>query len=95
MPPVERKRIRARVHGLVQGVNFRRHTAEAARELGVAGWVRNLEDGRVELEAEGSPSAIDELLVRVRKGPAFSRVEGVDSVPLEPTGEDGAFRILR
>lgn len=57
-------RIRRRVifHGHVQGVFFRATTAEHARLYGLVGWVRNLPDGSVELEAEGQPTQIEQLL---------------------------------
>ena len=46
--------------------------------LGLAGWVRNLADGRVELEAEGPPAILDQLLAWLRKGPSLSHVDSVD-----------------
>jgi acylphosphatase len=65
------------VSGQVQGVSFRAFTYEAASDLKLKGWVRNLTDGRVEMVAEGSEKAIDELLEKVKKGPPASRVDGV------------------
>jgi len=65
------------VSGQVQGVGFRAFTYEAAVDLGVRGWVRNLTDHRVEIVAEGSEKALGRLLERVKKGPDGSRVEGV------------------
>ena len=56
------KRIRVVVRGDVQGVGFRAATAHEARRLGVAGWVRNLRDGSVEVEAEGTVEAVDGLI---------------------------------
>ena len=53
------KRVRAVVRGDVQGVGFRAATAHEARRAGVAGWVRNLRDGSVEVEARGTPDAVD------------------------------------
>ncbi|MDB5323096.1 MAG: acylphosphatase [Phycisphaerales bacterium] len=65
------------VSGQVQGVSFRAFTYEAATDLKLKGWVRNLTDGRVEIVAEGSEKAIDQLLEKVKKGPPASRVDGV------------------
>jgi acylphosphatase len=90
-----RKRIRAVASGLVQGVNFRSHAARAARELGLTGWVRNRDDGTVELEAQGSSRAVDELLGRIRTGPPWARVDGVDVEPLEPIVGESGFEIRR
>ena len=84
------KRVRVIVHGDVQGVGFRAATAQQARRAGVAGWVRNLRDGSVEVEAEGIGEAVDELIRWLRRGPSLARVTGVeidDSLP--PTGQEG------
>ena len=54
-----RARVRLLVSGLVQGVGFRWWTRSRARELGLLGWARNLDDGRVEVVAEGSRAAVD------------------------------------
>jgi len=72
------KRVRAVVHGDVQGVGFRAATAHEARRAGVAGWVRNLRDGSVEVEAEGSADAVDQLIKWLRRGPSLARVTAVD-----------------
>ena len=65
------------VTGLVQGVAFRWRTRVRAGELGLAGWVRNLMDGSVELTCEGAPDAVDDLLVWLRRGPPAARVEAL------------------
>ncbi len=65
------------VGGRVQGVGFRQFTAEKARALGLAGWVRNLPDGNVEAEAEGSEDQIEALERILHAGPALSRVDRV------------------
>lgn len=65
------------VSGLVQGVGFRYFTAARARMLGVGGYVRNLPDGRVEIEAEGERSALDALVAAVRTGPPGAVVRDV------------------
>ena len=69
---------RLRVTGRVQGVFFRAWTQQQARELGVAGWVRNCGDGSVEAHVEGDQDAIDELIDLIREGPPDARVEKVD-----------------
>lgn len=68
---------RAVVSGRVQGVGFRYFAERAARKAGVAGWVRNLPDGRVETVVEGSDAAVDAYLAEIRKGPFGSRVSDV------------------
>lgn len=75
--PEERLRVVAR--GRVQGVGFREFTRRRATALDLDGWVRNLPDGSVELEAEGPRVALDQLLAALRDGPRFARVDGVES----------------
>ena len=77
--------IRAFIRGEVQGVGFRDATVERARELGVLGWVRNGEEGTVEVHAEGSAHAVDELVAFLGEGPPLARVAeaAVDRVAVE------------
>lgn len=63
--------------GRVQGVAFRASTVEQARAHGVTGWVRNLADGSVELEAQGDEARITALLAWCAHGPPAARVTGV------------------
>jgi acylphosphatase len=69
------------VVGRVQGVGFRWFVREAARRADLAGWVRNREDGRVEIAASGSESAIAQLVSAARTGPPGARVDRVDELP--------------
>lgn len=85
-------RVRATVSGRVQGVGYRAACAREAQRLGVAGWVRNLPDGRVEIEVEGDRRAVEALLAWARRGPAFARVTEVTVTDVPPTGA-GGFRI--
>ena len=77
-PSDEVIRVRAVVSGLVQGVWYRQSCRREAERLGVSGWVRNRPDGRVELEAEGTRSAVDALLAWAHDGPPRAVVESVD-----------------
>ncbi|HEY0705214.1 MAG TPA: acylphosphatase [Polyangia bacterium] len=70
-------RLHARVAGRVQGVGFRATTISVARRLGLAGWVRNLPSGDVELEAAGPRAALEELVAFLAVGPRGARVTGV------------------
>ena len=71
----------------MQGVGFRASAAHEARRLGVEGWVRNLPDGSVELEARGAPDAVDALVSWAGHGPRGARVTSVDAHELPVTDE--------
>ena len=83
------------VSGDVQGVGFRFFTQRVAARHQVVGYVRNLADGRVEALAEGSPEGVEGFKHDISAGPAYSRVEQVEEISLEPTGRYPAFRIER
>ncbi|HEY3805794.1 MAG TPA: acylphosphatase [Kofleriaceae bacterium] len=85
------RRVHAIVSGRVQGVSFRAATYREARRLGLAGWVRNLPDGTVELEAEGEPDRIAELLAWCEHGPPSARVSRVAVDDLPALGGDAEF----
>lgn len=72
------------VTGRVQGVGYRASARAAALRLGLAGWVRNLPDGRVEASATGDDKALADFEAWLRRGPSLSRVDRVESgdVPL-------------
>jgi acylphosphatase len=72
----------------VQGVYFRAYVESAAVALGLTGYVRNLADGDVELEAEGNRARLEKLVERLKAGPPRARV---DSVNLEWTEFCGQF----
>lgn len=77
--------IRATVTGQVQGVGFREATRRRARELGVQGWVRNGQDGTVQVHAEGQPDAVEQLTNFLHEGPRHAQVTevSVEQVRLE------------
>ena len=83
------------VSGDVQGVGFRFFTQRVAARHQVVGYVRNLADGRVEALAEGSPEGVEGFKHDISAGPAYSRVEQVEEISLDPTGRYPAFRIER
>jgi len=74
------------VSGRVQGVAFRWYAQERARALGVAGWVKNLPDGRVEVWVEGEETAVRAMLAWLAKGPPAARVSGLEVVEREREG---------
>lgn len=79
---------------MVQGVGYRAGCHRRARELDLAGWVRNRQDGSVELEAEGPPSRLEALERWCRRGPAAARVSEL-SVRRLPLKGDSGFEVRR
>jgi acylphosphatase len=78
------------VRGEVQGVFFRDSTQEEARTRGVAGWVRNREDGAVEAVFEGTPDAVDAMVEWCRSGPSRADVRDMEtSLERDPDGLGG------
>jgi acylphosphatase len=67
-----------RVRGRVQGVGFRYFVEHSARALDIRGWVRNADDGSVEVYATGTAGQLSELAGLLWKGPRWSEVRGVD-----------------
>jgi acylphosphatase len=94
IPPMS-KRIRAIIHGTVQGVGFRYYTQQEAVRIGVTGCVRNLPDGTVELVAEGTEEQLQALLSWAHQGPAAARVTRVEVTEPAATGEFESFSIER
>ena len=82
------------VRGIVQGVAFRWYAKERARELGLAGWIRNLPDGRVEARFEGPTAAVDAFVAWLRRGPPAAHVEGVELSEEAPSDAD-RFEVRR
>ncbi|WP_159900500.1 acylphosphatase [Salinirussus salinus] len=89
---MSRTRAHVYVTGTVQGVYFRATTRDEARERGVDGWVRNLDDGRVEAVFEGPEEDVEAMVEFCQEGSEAARVEDVDVSYGEPEGE-GRFRV--
>jgi DNA ligase D-like protein (predicted 3'-phosphoesterase) len=82
------KAIRAAVQGAVQGVGFRDAVRRRAHELGVLGWVRNLEDGSVSVHAEGPPAPVEALIDFLREGPPGATIEDVSIEEVKVEGHE-------
>jgi DNA ligase D-like protein (predicted 3'-phosphoesterase) len=80
--------VRAVVSGAVQAVGFRDATRREADRLGVSGWVRNAEDGSLQVHAEGPEPAVEELVSFLRKGPRSADVADVAIEPLKVEGHE-------
>jgi DNA ligase D-like protein (predicted 3'-phosphoesterase) len=83
-----KKSIRAIVRGRVQGVGFREAAVRRARENGALGWVRNADDGSVQVHAEGPEAAVDDLLDFLREGPPAAEVEEVEAEAAKVEGHE-------
>jgi acylphosphatase len=88
----EKARAHVFVSGQVQGVFFRAETSRLARSKGVAGWVRNLPDGRVEAVFEAPLWVVESMLEWMRTGPRGAAVSSVD-VSWEDPGTEQGFSV--
>jgi acylphosphatase len=86
-------RARVWVAGRVQGVGYRAFAHRLASGSGLSGGVRNLDDGRVEVDVEGSRMQVESFIERLRSGPPAARVQQVDVRWESPTGHQGGFHI--
>jgi len=85
--------LQATVYGRVQGVFFRAFVSRCARELGLAGYVRNLPDGAVEILAEGERRQLEKLIGYLELGPPAARVDEVVTRWSEYTGNYSGFSV--
>jgi acylphosphatase len=88
-----RSAFRAVVYGLVQGVSYRYFVQRHAEAIGLTGYARNLDDGSVEVVAEGEKDKLAQLIAKLKAGPRAARVEWVEVEWGEPTGKYREFDI--
>jgi acylphosphatase len=93
MSAAGRVALRLWLRGRVQGVGFRYYTRGVARELGLTGRVRNLHDGRVEVEVAGDAERVEEFKARMRQGPPGAVVTALDEEPLAAAPDGNRFEI--
>jgi len=87
------QRLEAVVHGMVQGVGYRVFALEAARGLGLRGWVANERNGLVRVIAEGDRGSLERLVQELERGPVAALVERVTVAWMPATGEFTGFGI--
>ncbi|UCG09818.1 MAG: acylphosphatase [Dehalococcoidia bacterium] len=85
--------LHAVVYGLVQGVFFRAFVSRRARELALNGYVRNLPERMVEIQAEGERDKLEKLIISLQAGPPGARVEKVITVWSKYTGDYRDFSV--
>lgn len=83
------------ISGLVQGVGYRFFAQRAAARHQVRGYVKNLEDGRVEAVAQGDEKSVKDFTEDLSAGPYYARVEDIEETVLEPNKSFSAFLIER
>jgi acylphosphatase len=91
MPELEH--LKALVHGKVQGVYYRAFASRIAKSLSLKGYVKNVTNGNVELEAEGEKGLLEDLLLRLKAGPDGADVTKIDVTWSEYTGKYNAFDV--
>jgi acylphosphatase len=84
VPPRSQVARRWLIRGRVQGVGFRYFAQRSAAQLGLAGYVRNLDDGRVEVYAIGPEAKLSELAGVLHRGPRWAEVHGMEEQEAEP-----------
>ncbi len=86
---MEKKAVTLRIFGRVQGVGFRYYTQKKAQELNITGYVRNMPDGSVYIEAEGDPDVLEQFVLWCETGPDWARVSKVEKQYQPPLGYQG------
>ena len=87
------KRVHVYISGRVQGVCFRAMTQQTALNLKLTGWVRNMNDGRVEALLEGEDAAVDQMVVWCKTGPPAARVDDIEIIEKPYMGNMRSFHI--
>lgn len=83
--------VRLAITGRVQGVWYRGWSVGKAQGLGLAGWVRNVTDGSVEVLVNGPKEKVDQMIDLCRSGPPAARVDDVAVTVIDPPGKGGRF----
>lgn len=87
------KRVKLRIHGIVQGVFYRTSAVKLAKELNIVGWIKNRADSTVECIVEGEKSDLEKFIVWCQTGPTHSKVERTDVEWMNFEDEFKEFRI--
>ena len=83
------------IRGMVQGVGYRYFAQRSAARHQIRGYVRNLEDGRVEAFAQGAERAVEAFKHDLTAGPTYSSVEEIEEIVLDPDRSYSSFRVER
>ena len=88
------KRVHLFIFGRVQGVGFRVEMEIRANRLKLSGFVRNLEDGRVEVVIEGDEEKVGKLVTWIKRGPMFAKVTNLETIGEDYIEEFNKFKII-
>jgi len=88
-----KKSVRLYIKGVVQGVFFRAFVKENAEKLDVRGFIRNLDDGRVEVFLEGDPDKVNKMIELCKTGPKYSQIYNMEIIP-EKFQDLKGFKVL-
>ena len=86
-------RYAGKAEGHVQGVGLRMYVQQHAKDLGITGWIRNMEDGTVDMELQGTPEKVEELEKIIRKGNYFIRVDAFSLESMPVVADETTFKI--
>ena len=92
--PEELDRAHVIIEGRVQKAFYRMNALDEARDLGLTGWIKNLDDGSVEAVFEGPENIVKEMLLWCKEGPRLAKVRNMKTEFEEPTSEFKDFRII-
>ena len=81
------------VYGRVQGVGFRYFAQYTATYLRLTGWVKNCDDGSVQIEAQGTEENTDNFLIKIKKGNQFVRVDDINYREIQLVDKEKSFRV--
>ena len=90
---IQHKRTALLAAGQVQGVGFRWFVQSLANSLQITGWIRNMENGMVEMELQGETAALHQLLSRIRRGDRFIQVENLSCKPIPTQLKEKRFTV--
>ncbi len=82
------------IEGKVQGVFYRVWSKNVAKDLNIKGWIKNLDDGRVEAMLEGRREDVEELIERMKHGPDMAKVDKINTKILESSEDFEGFAIM-
>lgn len=90
-----KKAFRAVIQGTVQGIFFKQYIKDYADKMKIRGFVRDLENGTVEVVAEGEGDSLKDIISKIREGPKHSQIRNVDVEEKKWSGDYKEFKILK